>query len=176
MAAAKKATKAAAKIEEPTGLPQAEPDQTGQDGYVSEVAKAFDELPEGTKVQHVGQLTEDQEVAARSGPDFPADGKFRKVFVLSGRDYEANQLNDDMHRANEVATLQEALNKGVHPKGEARLESEESTHDGSVRLTYAVDGVPAHADEAPSETHTPAKAIDDMGGSTLESEQHDTEK
>lgn len=119
-------------------------------------------------VQGVHQLSGDAEVAARTGPDSPVDGKFRKVFVLSARDYTSNADNEDMHRANAVATLQEALNRGVHCLGDARLEGTEETADGSVRLTYVVEAVPASEHEVPAETQTPSKAIKEMGGSTVE--------
>jgi hypothetical protein len=158
-------------------LPEAEESQVGQDGYETSTAKlygeALDKQPEGAPLApHVGMLDSDGEVAARTAPDAEADGKFRHTFTISGRDYDENADNDDMHRANEVATLQNALNKGVHPKGEAYLESSERTQDGSVNLTYAVESIPAHEDEAPGDSQVPSKAIDDMGGSTVEHAQN----
>lgn len=161
----KKATASAAEV------------QPGEDGYEPATAKLYadtakDRGDRAPGVQGVAQLDGDAEVAARTGPDAQADGKFRHTFTLSGRDFEANESNDDMHRANQAATLQFALNKGVHPKGEAALESTETTHDGSVRLTYAVKAIPAGEDEVPSDTQTPTKAIRDMGGSTVEHAQN----
>lgn len=108
----------------------------------------------------------EEAVAARTAPDAPEDGKFRKTFTLSGRDYEEQSEHDDMHRANEVATLQEALNRGLHAQGEAQLENVERTQDGSVNLTYAVEAIPASEDSDPANTETPRKAIKKMGGST----------
>lgn len=143
--------------------------EPGQDGYVPATADSYDDK---AKIKHVGQLEGDAAVAALTGPDAKADGKFRAEFTLSPRDYDENADNDDMHRANQVATLQRALNQGVHPKGEAGLEDTRTLPDGSVVLTYAVKAIPADEDDDPAGTQTPAKAIKEMGGSTIESAQN----
>lgn len=140
----------------------------GDDGYVPATAESYG----NAKIPGVAQLSGDAEVAARTGPDAKADGKFRRVFTLSPRDYDEQADNDDMHRANEVATLQEALNKGVHAQGEAYLESAYRRADGSYDLTYAVEAIPASEDEQPADTQTPSKAIKEMGGSTIEDAQN----
>lgn len=123
------------------------------------------------EVQSADQLPGAQEVAVRTGPDTPADGYFRHTFTLSPRDGGENANNDDMHRANEVATLQHALHKGVHPKGEAFLEGISTREDGSVDFTYAVKSIPASEDDAPGQSQVPAKAIREMGGSTVKAAQ-----
>lgn len=152
--------------------PVAQADDAGTPSTFAALNETAAERPgRAPAVMSVGQLPADAEVAARTGPDAKIDGKFRHTFVLSGRDYDANRDNDDMHRANQVATLQFALNQGVHPVGEAALEGTEETADGSVRLTYAVEGIPAHDNEVPADAYTPAKAIRDMGGSTIETAQ-----
>jgi len=147
--------------------PELEP---GMDGYVPATAKLYED--DKVRVKHVGQLEGNDAVAARTGPDAKSDGKFRAEFTLSGRDAKDNESNDDMHRANQVATLQRALNQGVHPKGEAALEGTRTLADGSVVFTYAVKGVPADEDDDPAGTFTPRKSIEEMGGSTIESAQN----
>jgi hypothetical protein len=115
------------------------------------------------------------------GPEWPADGRYRKVFtvvvprVSTGADLELDWNSDEhdtMHEANKVATLQEALFRGLHPQGEARFDGQEGDTDprsyGSATLVYSVEVVPA-TDEGTeaAATYTPSFAIKDQGGSTL---------
>lgn len=115
----------------------------------------------------VEQLSAGEEIAARTGPDADPGNRFTKVFVISGRDFHIDGPLDDMHRANQVATLQEAINRGLHPQGGARFDGDEKTADGSVRLSYSVEVVLANEDEDPSSAYTPTFAVEDFGGTTM---------
>ncbi|GAA3230716.1 hypothetical protein GCM10017691_23920 [Pseudonocardia petroleophila] len=119
----------------------------------------------------VAQLDTHAEIAARSADTEEPGNRFVKVFVISGRDFHVDGPLDGMHRANQVATLQEALNRGMHPQGGARFDGDEETADGSVRLTYSVDVVLAYQDEEPAGTYTPRVAVNEMGGSTIQDAQ-----
>lgn len=115
------------------------------------------------------------------GPEWPADGRFHRVFsVATPRtstgatpelDWYADE-HDSMHEANKVAVLQEALLRGLHPRGEATFDGQDGDLDpasyGTASLNYSVEVVPAtdEAHEAAS-TYTPSFAIKDQGGSTL---------
>lgn len=116
----------------------------------------------------VTELPADAEIAARTAPQADEDGRFHKVFVIMGRDWNVDGPVDDMHRANQVATLQEALNRGLHPQGGARFDGAEETADSSVRLSYSVDVILAHEDEDPASAYTPKFSVDDFGGSTIQ--------
>jgi hypothetical protein len=105
-------------------------------------------------------------VAEKSGPDAKPDGKFRKTFnvqVTPFTQLSDVQGDDVMHEANKLATLQEALNRGVHPKGEPELEStevgEEHLNSATVKFTYAVEAVAAFADLDAPGTTTPAEML-----------------
>jgi hypothetical protein len=96
------------------------------------------------------------------------DGKFRKEFVIQ---VTSNQTLDDvlenerMNIGNAQATLQNALIRGVHPKGEAHVETVEVVHEGlnskSVRVTWAVEAVPAVLDLDPESTTLPVRREQD---------------
>lgn len=118
----------------------------------------------------VDQLSTEGEIAARTAPDAEVGTKFRKTFVISKKGFDLGAPQDDMHRANCVATLQEALNRGLHPKGEASYVGDDQLTDGSEALHYEVEVVLASEDEDPASTYTPSFAIDDMGGSTVQAD------
>ncbi len=113
--------------------------------------------------------------------NWPLDGRYRRVFnvavprVSTGELAEldwSDDVHDAMHRANEVGVLQEALNKGLHPRGEARFDGPLGDVDkasGVQALVYSVEVVPASV-EAPEDAalaYTPSAALVDMGGSTV---------
>jgi hypothetical protein len=145
-------------------------ERTGAPGFVDEPA-----------------LTSEQVVQRRTstldgGPEWPADGRYRKVFTVAvprtstpGRDPEvdwSDSQHDAMHEANKVAVLQEALNRGLHPRAEAQFDgpvdqnvAEEAA--ASVSLVYSVEAVPAADDETAASAYTPSAALADQGGSTL---------
>lgn len=114
------------------------------------------------------------------GPLWPADGRYHKVFNIAtprtstGKPPELNwnaPEHDAMHEANKVAVLQEAMMRGLHPRGEAEFVGQLGDADeasGSASLEYQVEVVPATVDgEEAANTYTPSAAIADQGGSTL---------
>jgi hypothetical protein len=102
-------------------------------------------------------------VAARS-VDGPDDGRFHKHFVVQARHWNGE---DGVHAANKVAVLQEALIRGLHPRGDVQFDGDEDHDDGkSLVLKYSVDVLPAAYDDRPAATETPDKALKDLGGST----------
>ena len=148
-------------------------------------ASVRDERNGATKYVSEANLTTEAIIQRRTstldgGPEWPADGRYHKVFNIAtprtstGKPPELD-WNDDQHRAmheaNKVAVLQEALNRGLHPRGEAEFvgqlgDTDESS--GSASLEYQVEVVPATIDgEEAAGTYTPSAAIADQGGSTL---------
>ena len=130
----------------------------------------------------------DHQIVQRRTPDlvgrapWPADGRFHRVFHVSvartstgtgaTSDWTASEY-DSMHEANKIAVLQEAMNNGLHPRGEATFDGAgelAADGSGSVDLEYSVECVPASV-ETPEETAaltlTPSKAIEEQGGTTL---------
>jgi len=144
-------------------------ERTGAKGFVSEA-----------------QLSTEQVVQRRTstvdgGPEWPADGRYRKVFtvqvprVSSGTvddlDWSDSQ-HDAMHEANKVAVLQEALNRGLHPQEEAQFDGPlgDSSDDasGTDTLVYSVKAIPAASEgDVAAKAYTPSAALADQGGSTL---------
>lgn len=138
--------------------------------------------------QGEGPLT-DHEIVQRRTPDlegrkpWPADGRFHRVFHVAAprvstrdqssatSDWSAPE-HDSMHEANKIAVLQEAMNGGLHPRGEARFDGAGQVAEfaDSVDLEYSVACVPAST-ETPEDTAaltmTPSKAIEEQGGTTL---------
>ena len=147
-----------------------ENERQGAPGFVSE-----DQLTTNAVIQRRTSTID-------GGPQWPADGRYHKVFTvatprLSNGKVPELDWNDDQHRsmheANKVAVLQEALNRGLHPKAEARFEgaleatlAEEAA--ASASLEYSVEVVPATEDgEEAAATYTPSAALADQGGTTL---------
>jgi len=89
-----------------------------------------------------------------------ADGmRYVKEFVLMGRDWpEAGDLYN--HGGNKAAVANEAIQRGLHPRGDVRFDGAEDHPDGhSVTLAYSVDTVPSSIDHAPQDTTTPRDVI-----------------
>lgn len=96
------------------------------------------------------------EVAARSA-DGSSGATFQKVFVLGGSIPQGHP----QHEANEIGVLQEALHRGLHPKGKVKLTKvEESEPDRrgqvSTTATYEVPVEPAVTDTEAHTTVTPS--------------------
>jgi hypothetical protein len=105
-------------------------------------------------------------VAEKSGPGTPEDNKFRKSFTVQANPYSSEEdvtAWEGLHEGNKLATLQEALNRGVHPKGEVQLEStdvhREALNTATIVFTYAVESVAAVLDTDPEGTSTPTKEL-----------------
>ena len=107
-----------------------------------------------------------QTIAEKSDVKDKQDSVFRKQYVIQGlridqeRSAEDNLnsvLEDARHQAGCLQqTAREALHRGLHPKSEVRLEDAEIISRGlnsvTYKATYAVECVPASADEDPAST------------------------
>lgn len=83
------------------------------------------------------------------------EGRFVKTFVVQG------EVGDDspMHAMNANGVVQEAIQRGLHPKGNVYLVDRNVIEDRratSTELTYAVDVTPASIDHEPETTVTPS--------------------
>lgn len=113
--------------------------------------------------------TADEYVAGRSDVKDVTDGLFRKQYVIQGLRIDQDRPSDENMKAileygeldlgNKEGCLQEALNRGLHPKGTPELEDAEFVAKGlnwtTYRLTYAVPVIPAAIDLDPASTTTP---------------------
>lgn len=107
------------------------------------------------------------EIEQRS-PDGADDGRFVKTFVVD------REVSDDsaMHAMNANGVLQEAIQRGLHPKGDVYLVDRNVIRDRrsvSTELTYAVDVTPASIDHEPETTVTPSDLNEARSGQTEES-------
>lgn len=103
----------------------------------------------------------EEEVASRS-----ADGsegvRHVKEFVVLGASF--GDEDGPEHEANKLAVLQEAIQRGLHPRGDVSFDGAETQHDGVSRLLrYSVDVVPAATDSEAEQTTTPRSAADGEG-------------
>jgi hypothetical protein len=122
------------------------------------------------------QLQQKQFPAKAGAPDVEvdkrsADGsdgtRFVKEFVVLDRDWTGEEYQ---HEANKAGVANEAIQRGLHPRGDVAFDGAEDHPDGqSVTLTYSVDTVPASVDHHPEDTTTPRDIIEDAGGDTSSS-------
>jgi hypothetical protein len=88
-----------------------------------------------------------------------SDGaRFVKEFVVLARQWGGS---DSEHTANKAGVANEAIQRGLHPRGDVRFDGAQPHDDGvSTVLTYSVDTVPASVDHAPEDTTTPRSVIE----------------
>lgn len=134
------------------------------DGPDLPVAKVTEQFPAKAGTEE-GRA---EEVEQRSA-DGAAGDRYVKEFVTE----PGAQHNAAMHEANKAAVLQEAIQRGLHPRGEVRFDgAEEQTSESGSRvfkhavLTYSVRVVPASVDTQPGETTTPRDQVESDGGDT----------
>lgn len=122
-------------------------------------------------------------VASRSDVKDIVDGKFRKQFSIQGLRIDGDRPSDENSKAQQdyanqdtgckQGALQEALNRGLHPKGKAELEGVEFVESGlnwsTWRYTYAVPVIPAHLDLDPETTELPVRREADKRESVRQS-------
>jgi hypothetical protein len=97
------------------------------------------------------------EVDERS-PDGSDGMRFVKEFVVLARQWGDS---DDEHAANFAGVVNEAIQRGLHPRGDVSFDGSKEQPDGlSLSLTYSVDTVPASVDHAPEDTTTPRSVIE----------------
>jgi hypothetical protein len=95
-----------------------------------------------------------REIEQRSA-DGADEGRFLKTFVV---DREVGE-DSPMHARNAVGVVQEAIQRGLHPKGDVYLVDRtvvQEKRSVSTELTYAVDVEPASVDHDPASTVTPS--------------------
>jgi hypothetical protein len=91
-----------------------------------------------------------------------ADGangmRFVKQFVVLA----ARWTDEDyQHEANRAGVVNEAIQRGLHPRGDVSFDGGELHADGvSLVLTYSVETVPASVDHRPEDTTTPRAVIE----------------
>lgn len=74
---------------------------------------------------------------------------------------------ESAHEANKAAVANEAIQRGLHPRGDVSFDGAEDHGDGvSTVLTYSVETVPASVDHTPEDTTTPRDVIESVGGDT----------
>ncbi|WP_199546596.1 hypothetical protein [Streptomyces sp. N35] len=106
--------------------------------------------------------TPEEETAKRSA-DGSEGTRHEKDFVVLG-----NDLGDEdgpLHDPNKLAVLSEAIQRGLHPRGDVSFDGAELLHDGvSYQLRYSVDVIPSAMDTEPEKTTTPRDKIEDGEG------------
>jgi hypothetical protein len=108
--------------------------------------------------QHPAKAGEPEvEVAERSADG--SDGmRFVKEFVVQAARWNGE---DYQHEANRAGTVGDAIQRGLHPRGDVSFDGQEQHPDGlSLVLTYSVDTVPASVDHSPEDTTTPRDVIE----------------
>ncbi|WP_030917315.1 hypothetical protein [Streptomyces sp. NRRL B-24720] len=103
--------------------------------------------------------TPETQVAKRSADG--SDGtRHAKEFVVLGGQF--GETDGPEHEPNKLATLQEAIQRGLHPRGDVSFDGTDLTGDGVSRsLRYSVEVVPSAMDSEPEKTTTPRKQIDE---------------
>ncbi|MFJ8995597.1 hypothetical protein ACIRQH_34980 [Streptomyces sp. NPDC102279] len=108
----------------------------------------------------------DVEVDERS-PDGSTGTRHEKEFVVLGDHWTGE---DYQHEANKAAVANEAIQRGLHPRGDVSFDGAEDHPDGlSLTLAYSVETVPSSIDHRPEDTTTPRDVIVGDGGDTSSS-------
>ncbi|MFI8351321.1 hypothetical protein [Streptomyces sp. NPDC085596] len=105
------------------------------------------------------------EVSERSADG--SDGlRHIKKFVVGSAGWPTSG-DDPAHAGNTAAVVNEAIQRGLHPRGDVSFDGEETHPNGvSTVLTYSVDTVPSSVDHSPEETTTPRDVVEADGGDT----------
>lgn len=100
------------------------------------------------------------EVGQRSA-DGSDGARFVKEFVVLASQWGGS---GDEHAANKAGVANEAIQRGLHPRGDIVFDGSEEQPDGlSLTLTYSVETVPASVDTHPENTTTPRDVIEGEG-------------
>ena len=110
------------------------------------------------------------EIATRTSDRTQAeDTRFRKRYVVLREAYQPD--TDAIHARNKIEILNDAINHGLHPQGEAEFDGDEPHADGvSLYLDYSVEVRPASTDDRTPEAATPLHVLRDKYDGTTESE------
>jgi hypothetical protein len=111
--------------------------------------------------QHPAKAGEPEVEVDERSPDGSEGTRFVKEFVVLA----ARWTDEDyQHEANRAGVVNEAIQRGLHPRGDVAFDGQEQHPDGlSLTLTYSVDTVPASVDHQPEDTTTPRDVIDGEG-------------
>lgn len=116
--------------------------------------------------QHPATLGHPQvEVAKRSADSDRGDRYVKEFVVLRGAGWEVDDDGSEAHVANKAGTAQEAIQRGLHPRGDVSFDGATDHDDGtSLVLTYSVAVVPASVDHEAQKTTTPRDVTEGKGG------------
>lgn len=105
------------------------------------------------------------EVDERSADGAEGTRHVKEFVVLA--DQWPSMDEDAAHAANRAAVTNEAIQRGLHPRGDVSFDGASAHDDGvSTVLTYSVETVPASIDHTPQDTTTPRDVIEAVGGDT----------
>lgn len=142
-------------------------------------SKPADAEQEQAKDEDREQLRQRQFPAKAGHPDVEVDERSAdgakgtrhvKEFIVHGRNWTGEEYQ---HEANRAAVTNEAIQRGLHPRGDVSFDGAADHDDGvSVVLTYSVETVPSSVDHSPEDTTTPRDVIeaDDKDTSSSKSE------
>jgi len=107
----------------------------------------------------------DIEVDERSADGAEGTRHVKEFVVLA--EHWPSMDEEAAHAANRAAVANEAIQRGLHPRGDVSFDGASEHDDGvSTVLTYSVDTVPASIDNSPQDTTTPRDVIEAVGGDT----------
>lgn len=107
--------------------------------------------------QHPAKAGEPEVEVDKRTADGAAGASFVKEFVILTSAWTGESYN---HTANKAGVVNEAIQRGLHPRGDVSFDSATDHGDGvSTVLTYSVQTVPASVDHTPQDTTTPRDVI-----------------
>jgi len=95
-------------------------------------------------------------------PEDHEPGFFTRIFTVHTRSHTAGlPAEHEYHRTNLIGVLQDAINRGLHPKGEPEFVGEEPHpwEKDTVNLKYRVPVTPSIVDHEPAVTATPSNEL-----------------
>ncbi|MEU6597857.1 hypothetical protein [Streptomyces flaveolus] len=141
-------------------------------------SKASTQQEQATSTETTEQVRQRQFPAKAGAPEVEVDERsvdgargtrHVKEFVVHGDTWTGEEYQ---HEANKAAVANEAIQRGLHPRGEASFDGAEDHDDGvSVVLTYSVETVPSSIDHQPQDTTTPRDVIEADDQDTSSSKQ-----
>lgn len=109
--------------------------------------------------QHPALSGDDAAEVAQRSADGSDGTRHVKEFVVLARQWGDS---DAEHTANKAAVANEAIQRGLHPRGDVTFDGSSEHDDGqSLVLTYSVETIPAIVDHTPQDTTTPRAVLTD---------------
>jgi hypothetical protein len=107
--------------------------------------------------QHPAKAGEPETEVDERSADGSEGMAFVKEFVVLARQWGDS---GEEHIANKAGVVNEAIQRGLHPRGDVSYDGSSEHPDGlSLTLAYSVETVPASVDHAPGDTTTPRDVI-----------------